>query len=61
MTDDWLRDLNNHQSSDLPSAVKNAEIAIYTDDSSVYYAAITCHELNQVLSSELNIVLYMIG
>ena len=42
--------------NDLPSAVKNAGITIYADDSTVYYATTTCHESNQVLSSELNIV-----
>ncbi len=40
---------------DLISAVKNA-ITMYADDSTVYYAATTRHELNQVLSSELNII-----
>ena len=35
--------------NDLSSAVKNASIVMYADDSTMYYAANTHNELNQVL------------
>ena len=40
--------------NDLPLAVKRASLTMYADDSTLYYAASTCSELNQVLTLELN-------
>ena len=40
--------------NDLPLAVKQASLTMYADDSTLYYAASTCSELNQVLTVELN-------
>lgn len=42
--------------NDLPYAIEQASLTMYADDSTIYYAALTCSELNQVLSSELNII-----
>ena len=41
--------------NDLPYAVENA-IVMYADDSTLYYAANTNNELNDVVSQELDIV-----
>ena len=42
--------------NDLPSVVKNSSIVMHADDSTMYYGAKTFHELNEVLSKELDIV-----
>ena len=42
--------------NDMPYSINNANLTMYADDSTLYYAAPTCTELNHVLSNELSII-----
>lgn len=42
--------------NDLPSVINKASLTLYADDSTLYYAASSIKELNQVLSKELDLV-----
>ena len=42
--------------NDMPYAISKANLTMYADDSTLYYAAPTSVELSQVLSSELSII-----
>lgn len=40
----------------MPYAISKANLTMYADDSTLYYTAAICAELNQLLSSELSII-----
>lgn len=42
--------------NDFPFAINKASVTIYADDSTVYYAAESCNEINVVLSKELDLI-----
>ena len=42
--------------NDMPYVLSNARVTMFADDSTLYYAAPTCSELNQVLSCEISIL-----